>query len=242
MAFLKTLKNKFFSNIGENNLINREIWLENTLKKIPEGLNILDAGAGEQQYKKFCSHLVYTSQDFCQYDGTGDERGLQMNQFDTSKIDIVSDITNIPVENSSFDAIMCIEVLEHVPDPVKALNELVRILKPNGYLIITAPFCSLTHFSPYHFATGFNRYFYEYHLKEKFNIIELINNGNYYEYIGQELNRIPLVSREYSKRDISKMDKFILGLARNVLSKINQNKNEAGDLLAYGYHFFGRKI
>lgn len=56
-----------FSHFGLNNESNRVEWLENILKKIPAGLRILDAGAGEQQFKKFCSHLQYISQDFAQY-------------------------------------------------------------------------------------------------------------------------------------------------------------------------------
>jgi hypothetical protein len=63
--------------VGLNNLSNREQWLEATLKSLPAGLTILDAGAGECPYKKWCSHLNYISQDFGQYDGKGDE-GLQM--------------------------------------------------------------------------------------------------------------------------------------------------------------------
>ena len=62
--------------IGKKNVSNREKWLKNTLLKI-EAVSILDAGAGELRYKHFCSYLVYTSQDFAQYTGTGDGIGLQ---------------------------------------------------------------------------------------------------------------------------------------------------------------------
>jgi SAM-dependent methyltransferase len=163
------------STVGRGNQQNREIWLEKTLQKIPDNARILDAGAGEQKYKKYCSHLQYNSQDFAQYDGKGDGSGLQTGSWDQSQLDIISDIIHIPEPDSSFDAIMCIEVFEHLPEPIKAIQEFARLLKPGGHLIITAPFCTLTHFAPYHFYTGFNRYFYQEHLpKSGFEIRELI--------------------------------------------------------------------
>ncbi|MBK8842631.1 MAG: class I SAM-dependent methyltransferase [Saprospiraceae bacterium] len=140
------------NSIGRSNLANREKWLEEILRKIPKGLTILDAGAGELRYKKFCSHLNYVSQDFGEYNGNGDGFGMQTGEWDQTRIDILCDIINIPVMDNSYDAIMCIEVFEHLPDPVKAINEFSRILKPNGYLIITAPLSSLTHFAPFHFC------------------------------------------------------------------------------------------
>ena len=154
------LKSKAYK-AGTYNSEIRDAWVSKTLSALPAGLKLLDAGAGEQRYKKHCSHLEYISQDFCQYDGTGDKQGLQTGQWDTSKIDIVCDIAHIPLESQSVDCVLCTEVLEHVPDPVAVLKELCRLVKEDGYLIVTAPITSLTHFAPYHFATGFNRYWYE---------------------------------------------------------------------------------
>jgi len=154
------MKFKLYPDFGSNNKANREIWLEKTLGNIPRGEAILDAGAGETQYKRFCEHLVYTAQDFGEYNGDGEE-GLQKSQWDNSKLDIVSDITDIPVKDRSYDNIMCIEVFEHLPQPQLAIKEFARIIKPKGRLIITAPFCSLTHFAPYYFSSGYSKYFYE---------------------------------------------------------------------------------
>lgn len=65
-------------------------------------------GAGGLQYKKYCTHLEYVSQDFGQYDGKGNSIGLQTPEWDNTKLDIVSDITNIPVSDASFDGVICI--------------------------------------------------------------------------------------------------------------------------------------
>jgi ubiquinone/menaquinone biosynthesis C-methylase UbiE len=176
------------TDIGKKNRENREEWLEATLKKIPAGLKILDAGAGELKYKKYCSHLDYVSQDFGQYNGTGDGAGQHTEKWDQTKLDIVSDITAIPRENNSFDAIMCIEVLEHIPEPTKALAEFSRLLNKGGALVVTVPFCSSVHMAPYHFFTGFTKYFLEKHLQaNNFEILEITSNGDYYEFLAQDL-------------------------------------------------------
>ena len=160
------LRSWFYPAVGNKNLAEREAWLKKTLELIPAGQTHLDAGAGELKYKKFCSHLNYQSQDFGQYDGQGNQKGFQTQSWDNSKVDYVSDITAIPVADASFDNIMCIEVLEHVPEPIKAIKEFSRILKTGGKLILTAPFCSLTHFAPYYFQNGFSKYWYEKFLPE----------------------------------------------------------------------------
>ena len=46
------------------------------------------------------------------------------------------DLTALSLEDASFDAVICIGVLMHIPDLEKALQELVRVLRPGGYLII----------------------------------------------------------------------------------------------------------
>jgi len=173
------------------------------LTSIPPGQRILDAGAGELQYKRFCAHLDDVSQDFAQYDGGGDGTGLQTGTRDQSKLDIIGDIRHIPEPDVSFDVVMCIEVLEHLPYPVETLREFRRLLRPGGTLILTAPFCSLTHYAPYFYQTGYSRHFYEYWLQHPgFQIVDMQWNGNYFEYLAQELRRLPSVSAEYAARSL----------------------------------------
>jgi len=51
----------------------------------------------------------------------------------------LSDISHLPFRASSFDLITCFEVLEHIYDPRTALDELHRLLKPRGILLIVTP-------------------------------------------------------------------------------------------------------
>lgn len=59
--------------------------------------------------------------------------------------DIVGDIHKMPFENNSLDAVICIAVLEHVENPILAVSEMYRVLKPRGYCFIYVPFLFYYH-------------------------------------------------------------------------------------------------
>lgn len=213
------------------------------MAQIPAGSRILDAGAGELRYKHFCRHLDYVSQDFAQYDGQGNGIGLQSGTWDYPNLDIVSDITQIPEPDASFDAVMCIEVLEHLPYPVDALHELSRLLKPEGTLILTAPFCSLTHQAPHFYQTGYSRYFYEYWLQDLgFEIVDTEWNGNYFEWLAQELRRLPSVGKEYASGSLTWIEREALEIVLGVLNRFSEHDEGSEQLLAYGLHVVARKL
>jgi len=238
------IKRILFNNaaVGTKNESTRVAWLEKTLKEIPPNSRILDAGAGEQQFKKFCSHLNYVSQDFAQYNGNGDGKGLQTGVWNQNQLDIVCDITVIPEPDESFDAILCTEVFEHLPNAVLAIKEFSRLIRKNGYLIITAPFCSLTHFSPHHYTTGFNSYFYEMHLPNYgFEIVELQRNGNFFEYVAQEVRRIPNVSNKFSNSSPNKLERLAIEILLNMLQKFSSKDKGSEELLNHGLHIIAIK-
>lgn len=220
--------------VGTANASTRDAWVEAELEALPRGTRLLDAGAGEMQYKKFCGHLNYVSQDLAEYDGSGNAAGLQTGRWDMSGLDIVSDICSIPVDDGSFDAVLCTEVFEHLPDPVRALQELTRILRPGGRLIMTAPFCSLTHFAPYHYATGFNKYFYLYHLEALgYRSIAINENGNYFEFLAQELRRMPQMAKDYSSADLGGAEQYAIGVLLEALQKLSVADKGSAELLHF---------
>ena len=51
----------------------------------------------------------------------------------------IGDIVDLPFANGSFDVIICIHVLEHIPNDAKAISELYRILRPGGWALISVP-------------------------------------------------------------------------------------------------------
>jgi ubiquinone/menaquinone biosynthesis C-methylase UbiE len=223
---------RLITNVGTQNELTRDKWVKTAILSLPAGTHLLDIGAGTQRYRSYCAHLNYISQDFCQYNGKGNDKALQTGTWDTSKIDIVSDIVAIPTKDESFDAVLCTEVLEHIPDPITAIKEFSRILRPGGELILTAPFCSITHMAPYHFYSGFNKYFYEHFLPIMgFTITEITANGDYSEYSGQELRRLVTI---YGKAPL-----YLKACIAIILRFIGVNRNSANnnrDLLCFGYH------
>lgn len=67
------------------------------------------------------------------------------NKFKTYKNTkfLVADAERLPFKNESYDAVFCLEVLEHVFSPKKVLGEIKRVLKKDGYAVLLVPSESL---------------------------------------------------------------------------------------------------
>lgn len=215
----------------------RHEWVAKKLEKIEAGKILLDAGAGEQRYAPFCKHLKYIAQDFGKYDPAECRKGVsEETKWDTSKVSIVCDIVNIPLEDESVDAVLCTEVFEHVKDPISALREIARILKPEGELILTAPFCSLTHMAPYYFANGFSEFWYKEHLeKYGFEIRELIPDGSFFKYMAQEIFRTVEMAEKYCNIYLNQEQVGALSQTIKIMSKLSLADSDSAETLCFGY-------
>jgi SAM-dependent methyltransferase len=65
---------------------------------------------------------------------------------------IICDVHSLPFPNGSFDAVVCQAVLEHVLDPVAAVNEIHRVLVDDGLVYSEVPFLYPVHGAPYDFT------------------------------------------------------------------------------------------
>jgi 2-polyprenyl-3-methyl-5-hydroxy-6-metoxy-1,4-benzoquinol methylase len=95
---------------------------------------VLDAGCGTGWFSKAAADrgAIVTSMDL-------GENLLSKVAMKCNSERIVGSILEIPFPDNFFDIVISSEVIEHVPDPFKAMHELYRVLKPGGNLILTTP-------------------------------------------------------------------------------------------------------
>jgi Methylase involved in ubiquinone/menaquinone biosynthesis len=77
---------------------------------------------------------------------------LHVDLFSFAGVDVVADIARLPFCDESVDAVLCIQVLEHVPRPQEVLHEIRRVLKPGGVCYLTTPFLYPYHSSPHDYT------------------------------------------------------------------------------------------
>ena len=95
-----------------------------------ERLLVLDAGCGSQMYLELGQAARIVGLDV-------DADGLERNQ----RLDerLVGDVQTVVLPHGAFDLIVCWDVLEHVRDPGRALENLRPALRAGGLLVIGAP-------------------------------------------------------------------------------------------------------
>ena len=92
---------------------------------------LLDVGAGDWTYQKYFPFLAPDHyKTFDPYHASADYTSLA------------------DLHGQKFNLLLCIEVLEHVPNPQKFLAELKELILPGGYLIISTPFAARLHYCP----------------------------------------------------------------------------------------------
>jgi ubiquinone/menaquinone biosynthesis C-methylase UbiE len=105
---------------------------------------LIDIGSGSSPYYPIFSDVV---QEYVAID-TADS--LPKNETRPIR-QIIGFAEQLPLENSFADITLSNQVLEHVLDPIKAVSEMYRVLKPNGLCIGSVPHISPVHLEPYDF-------------------------------------------------------------------------------------------
>lgn len=103
--------------------------LQSFAQLLPPRALVIDAGAGEVRHARYFSHARYFGIDLAIGDAS----------WNYSQLAALADLQHLPVRHASVDAVLNIVTLEHVPDPAAVIQELARILKPGGKLLLVAP-------------------------------------------------------------------------------------------------------
>lgn len=116
-----------------------------------------------------------------QFDVTGyDLDVITVNIQTSANPHIIASGEALPLKSNSFDAVICSEVLEHVRDPRIVLDEIARVLRPGGRLLLTVPLHYHIHASPHDYAR-YTDFFWEGELAERgFAITRIEKQGLYW--------------------------------------------------------------
>ena len=102
---------------------------------------LLDVGCGSKPYRSLFRVDAYV--------------GLDIDSAATRRrgvADVFYDGGRFPFEDTSFDSVLCNQVLEHVFNPDHFLEEIRRVLRPGGRLLLTVPFVWDEHEQPWDYA------------------------------------------------------------------------------------------
>jgi len=210
-----------------NNEAGRAEWVKDQIFRISqdqERLTLIDCGAGQSPFREHITSckINYRSHDFNAYKPSKETPGIQNETWDYPHHDFICEILEIP-EIAASNIVLCTEVLEHVPDPVAVLRKLIALCMDDGWIIITVPFMSLMHQSPYWFSSGLSPYWFLYWSKNFGCEIENVQvSGDYADYLNQEIGRV-----FYSNRILRRIGRYI-NFTRFIRFLIPQNLAESG--------------
>ena len=131
---------------------------------------LLDVGCGKKPYKDLFATRV---SNYVGLEYVKTIHGFQ-------NVDVVGDSMDLPFKDNSFDNAVSFQVLEHVREPLQFLDEVFRVIKPSGFLLLTTPFMWGEHEAPFDYFR-YTRYGLTY-LAEKagFEIISIEPDSKYW--------------------------------------------------------------
>ncbi|MGB3242971.1 MAG: class I SAM-dependent methyltransferase [Sulfitobacter sp.] len=116
------------------------------LMKVEPQARILDCGVGNGSLSIALDSLMTGPIDFHAIDTSAEMLVQAKSVMRHAGLDPhlqQADVMSLPYEDQSFDVVMAAHVLEHLPDPQRALAEMVRVLKPSGMVFLCVTRSSL---------------------------------------------------------------------------------------------------
>lgn len=152
-------------------------FIERVSQTLPPETRVLDAGAGQGRFEEEFAHTQYVGVDLAVGDIDWDYTGL----------DAISDLVKLPFGQETFDVVVLTQVLEHVPEPFLVLQEITRLLKPKGRLLLSVPQSWHQHQKPHDYFryTSFGlRYLFE---KAGLQVESIQPMGGYFWFLSFQL-------------------------------------------------------
>jgi SAM-dependent methyltransferase len=123
----------------------------------------------------------------------------------------------VPFRDGTFDAVVCSELLEHVPDPSQVLAEIYRVLQPGGTVLICVPFLNRIHGDPYDYGRYSDYYWGQTLERIGFGDIRIEKQGQYWSVLMDMLRDLVYLKTGsgWMQRDwIVRLAGIALGVAR----------------------------
>ncbi|HEX8650911.1 MAG TPA: methyltransferase domain-containing protein [Pyrinomonadaceae bacterium] len=127
-----SLQTRVRQSLGASNIAIYEMVARALAKRQASGDLIVDIGCGVGNLFPFVSHMFsrYVGVDAVRYTELPDDVEFHSVDLDTGKA---------PLPENIADAVVAVETIEHLENPRALMRELVRLAKPNGWVIITTP-------------------------------------------------------------------------------------------------------
>ena len=129
-------------------------------------------------------------------------------------VDVVGSAEKIPFPESSFDSLVCTQVFEHLARPHVCASEMYRVLKKDGYAIVTVPQMNELHEEPHDFFRytkfGLNQLFTD----TGFIVVSCEQRGGFFSTVAQMkirycIDRYSLYKKEFLGRVFNQIAKLI---------------------------------
>jgi SAM-dependent methyltransferase len=102
---------------------------------------VLEIGCGRGGFSNYLLKMYPAVEKLyaCDYSKSALDIGKSKADFSPKLFWQEEDIQMLSFSNNTFDTIISCETIEHIPNPIKALEEIYRVLKPGGKFILTCP-------------------------------------------------------------------------------------------------------
>jgi SAM-dependent methyltransferase len=150
---------------------------------------LLDVGCGDKPYLHLFEPYV------SEYVGVEHEASFRethtasRSPADGSRgADVLYDGQRLPFEDGSFDTVLCIQVLEHTPRPWDLVREIARVARPDGLVVLMAPFSFRLHEEPHDYFRFSPHGLRELCAGAGLRVLEVTPLGSLWSLVGHKLN------------------------------------------------------